>query len=296
MYKIAAFFLLSIVCAIMLNFFSIKISTPKIVSPKKSQINIDIGKYEIKADGYIVYDLDNNEILLEKNSSFTYPTASISKIVSALVAYQYFSKGDEIQITKKDLNVYANTDLKIGDKWDAEELLKFSLIESSNIGITAIQRHVEESTGYDFFDLVKQYQQDKNLNQSYFTNSTGLDIHLGLSSAKSSPKDIVSILKLSIEELSDIIYDTGIYSKKFYTVDNRLFKATNTNILTKKFNNIFISKTGYTDLAGGNLAVVINIKSSKIAIVVLSSTFKERFSDVEKLINIVTDYKKLNDI
>ena len=75
-----------------------------------------------------------------------------------------------------------------------------------------------------------------------------------------------------------------------------MFKATNTNILTKKFNNIFISKTGYTDLAGGNLAVVINIKSSKIAIVVLSSTFKERFSDVEKLINIVTDYKKLNDI
>ena len=296
MYKIIVFFLSSLVCVILLNFFSIKINTPEIVSLKKSQINIDISKYKIKADGYIVYDLDNNEILLEKNSSFTYPTASISKIVSALVAHQYFSKGDEIEITTQDLNVYANTDLKVGDRWDAEELLKFSLIESSNIGITAIQRHVEEVTGYDFFDLVKKYQQDKNLNQSYFTNSTGLDIHLGLSSAKSSPKDIVSILKLSIEELSDIIYDTGIYSKKFYTVDKRLFEATNTNILTKKFNNIFISKTGYTDLAGGNLAIVINIKNSKIAIVVLSSTFEERFNDVEKLINIVINHKKLNDI
>ena len=285
-----------LVCAILLNFLSIKINIPEIVSSKKSQINIDVSKYEIKADGYIVYDLDTNEILLEKNSSFTYPTASISKIFSALVAYQYFSQGDEIQIKEQDLNVYANTDLKAGDKWDAEELLKFSLIESSNIGITAIQRHVEENTGYDFFDLVKKYQQDKNLNQSYFINSTGLDIHLGLSSAKSSPKDVVSILKLSIDELSDIIYDTGIYSKNFYTVDGRLFKATNTNLLTKKFNNIFISKTGYTDLAGGNLAIVINIKNSKIAIVVLSSTFEERFNDAEKLINIVSNYKKLNDI
>ena len=57
--------------------------------------------------------------------------------------------------------LYANTDLKAGDKWDAEELLKFSLIESSNIGITAIQRHVEENTGYDFFDLVKNINKIK---------------------------------------------------------------------------------------------------------------------------------------
>ena len=105
MYKVVIFFLSSIICTILLNFLSIKINIPEIVSSKKSQINIDVSKYEIKADGYIVYDLDTNEILLEKNSSFTYPTASISKIFSALVAYQYFSQGDEIQIKEQDLNV-----------------------------------------------------------------------------------------------------------------------------------------------------------------------------------------------
>ena len=281
---------------ISLYFFSIKREIPKIESKEINKIEINIDKYNIKAKGYLVYDIDQDILLLEKNSSITYPTASISKLLSTLVAYQHIDDKDIVVIEKKDLNVSANTNLKIGDSWYVKELLKFSLIESSNIGITAIERYVEEKTGVDFFDLVKEYQKSKKLNQSYFTNSTGLDVHSGLSSAKSSPKDVVSLLRLSIDELSDIIYDTGIYTKDFYTTNGKKYKATNTNKLTKKLNNIFVSKTGFTSLAGGNLAILINIENSKIAIVVMSSTVKERFNDVEKLVNIVKKYKNPNNI
>ena len=296
MIKVIFFFVLTILFVVSLYFFSIKREIPKTESKTINKIEINIDEYVIKAEGYLVYDIDKDLLLLEKNSSITYPTASISKLLSALVAYQYINDEDVVTIGKKDLTVYANTTLKTGDSWYVKELLKFSLIESSNIGITAIERYVEEKTGSDFFDLVGEYQKNKKLNQSYFINSTGLDIHSGLSSAKSSAKDIVSLLRLSIDELPDIIYDTGIYSKNFYTIDGKEYKATNTNKLTKKFNNIFVSKTGFTNLAGGNLAILINIGNSKIAIVVMSSTAKERFNDAEKLVNIVKKYKNVNNI
>ena len=52
MYKVVIFFLSSIICTILLIFF---VHYTEIVSSKKSQINIDVSKYEIKADGYTLY-------------------------------------------------------------------------------------------------------------------------------------------------------------------------------------------------------------------------------------------------
>jgi len=49
---------------------------------------------------------------------------------------------------------------------------------------------------------------------------------------------------------------------------------------------ILLSKTGYTDLAGGNLVVVFDAGiNHRVAVVVLGSTQTARFTDVEKLIH-----------
>jgi D-alanyl-D-alanine carboxypeptidase len=46
-----------------------------------------------------------------------------------------------------------------------------------------------------------------------------------------------------------------------------------------------MSKTGYTDLAGGNLAVVFDAGiGHPVAVVVLGSTKEERFTDVQRLV------------
>ena len=48
------------------------------------------------------------------------------------------------------------------------------------------------------------------------------------------------------------------------------------------------SKTGYTDAAGGNLAVLVNLNVNKpIVIVVLGSTVDGRFQDVNRLHNAI---------
>ena len=46
-----------------------------------------------------------------------------------------------------------------------------------------------------------------------------------------------------------------------------------------------MGKTGYTDLAGGNLAIVFEVGPARpVAIVVLHSSLQGRFDDVRKLV------------
>ena len=64
----------------------------------------------------------------------------------------------------------------------------------------------------------------------------------------------------------------------------------NTNDLVDQIPGMIGSKTGYTDLAGGNLVLLVDIGiDHPIAIAVLGSTRDERFSDVKKLIDATTN-------
>ena len=61
--------------------------------------------------------------------------------------------------------------------------------------------------------------------------------------------------------------------------------ARNTNQETGKFPLLIASKTGYTDLAGGNLALAFDAGFNRpIIIVVLGSSYEGRFADAEKLV------------
>ena len=59
----------------------------------------------------------------------------------------------------------------------------------------------------------------------------------------------------------------------------------NTNEIVERLPAVIASKTGFTDLANGNLAIVFEAGPVRpIAIVVLGSTQKDRFTDVERLV------------
>ena len=70
----------------------------------------------------------------------------------------------------------------------------------------------------------------------------------------------------------------------------------NTNQIVNSLPNIVGSKTGFTEVAGGNLAVVIDpALNTPVVIVVLGSSKDGRFKDVERLTNATLDYLTLQD-
>ena len=69
------------------------------------------------------------------------------------------------------------------------------------------------------------------------------------------------------------------------SLEGRSYTLKNTNPYVSTVPGLRLSKTGFTDLAGGNLAIVFDAGlNHPIAIVVLGSTREERFTDVDTLV------------
>ena len=75
-----------------------------------------------------------------------------------------------------------------------------------------------------------------------------------------------------------------------------IHKTKNTDELVNEIPGLIAGKTGYSDLAGGNLAVIFDAGfDHPLAVVVLGSTSEGRFNDVKQLVAAAVKYCQ-NDI
>ena len=247
--------------------------------------HLEIGD-EVIGRSAIIYDLNAEKVIAGKNISTPVPIASITKLAAAAVAYELLNSEDVTQITNEDLKVTANTPLQIGEQWETLDLLEFSLITSSNIGIHAVGRTVEQKTGRPLVDLMNEFAKEQGLVQTHFINATGLDAHIGLSGSESSAIDIVHIMGFVLEKAPALAYATTRKRKDFFSFGGSKYTAVNTNYDIESYPNALLSKTGFTTIAGGTLAVVVEIKKRPVVIITLQSTKEGRFFDVRELANI----------
>ena len=116
-------------------------------------------------------------------------------------------------------------------------------------------------------------------------NLTGLDIDEKTPSNLGSAKSIAEVYYHFYENYNFLFQDT-----KF----SKIGDLENTNKNSDKTFGLMSSKTGFTDLAGGNLIIVSSpTPDKKYIIVILGSTKEGRFSDVQKLNNILPFLPKM---
>ena len=74
------------------------------------------------------------------------------------------------------------------------------------------------------------------------------------------------------------------------TLNGPLSGVPNTNTALNQFVGLSGSKTGFTDLAGGNLAIIFDVSLGKpVVIVVLGSCKEGRFEDMRKLYDLTKE-------
>ena len=203
----------------------------------------------LEAKAVLVFDLAKNEPIFELNSNTQLPLASLTKIMTIVVAEE---------ITTKDIS----------------KLIDTALTQSSNEAASALA-----STNGNFIDLMNKKAEELNLNQTYFLNETGLDISKELSGAYGSANDVVKLISYALKNNPDLFEATTNNS------------SLNTNPYASTTTLLIASKTGLTDLAGGNLAVVFDAGfNHPIISVALGSSEKGRFLDTQKLIEITFKY------
>ncbi len=206
----------------------------------------------LEARAVYVFDLAGNKPLFGFNENAQLPLASLTKIMTVVVAKE---------ITTKDISKLINT----------------TLMQSSNEAASALA--LMDS---NFINLMNQKAKELNLNQTYFLNGTGLDISKNLSGGYGSAKDIAKLLIYAVANNPHLFEATTINS----TVNTNPYATTTTELIA--------SKTGFTDLAGGNLAVVFDAGlDHPIIAVVLGSSKEGRFKDIQKLIETTFKYLSL---
>jgi len=250
----------------------------------------------------IVWDVHNQQAIYEKRADEVVPLASITKIMTALTALDLIPQQTVVSINSEALLQEGASGLLPNEKWNLKDLIDFSLIESSNDGIAAVASSagaltegLPQERGFgkrSFIDLMNERAQEIGLSDMHFLNESGLDIHDETEGgAFGSARDVAKMFSFVLQYKPEILEPTVTKEKIFVSLDGVEHRAENTNTILEYLPNLLGSKTGYTDIAGGNLAVVIDPGiNNPFVIVVLGSTFNERFSDVVTLSQATLEY------
>lgn len=236
----------------------------------------------LQAKAVYVYDVQTKKVLYQKNADIPLPLASLTKVMTAIVASERLDSNKQITINSQALKEEGDSGLKEGEKWDLKKLLSYMLVVSSNDGAQSVASVITGATS--FVDTMNQKAQDIGLSTMHFSNPTGLDNkEETMAGAYASAKDMAELFKYAVEHHLDIFKNTS-YETKEFSSDTTKHTAKNTDIIVNDIPNVLASKTGYTDLAGGNLGVVFDRGLNQpVVIVVLGSTYDSRFTDVLSL-------------
>ena len=251
----------------------------------------------LSAKAAVVYDATTGQVLFQKNAEAQVPLASLTKIMLAVTARDLLPKDATIAIDAKFLKETGDTGLREGQEWTLKNILDKTLVESSNDGAAAIagayaafEKNTStssvESVESRFLGAMNAKAHSLGLSQTYFLNVTGLDVNSTISGGYGSAKDVAKLLSYAVKTYPDVFEATSYEEITVSSIGKTKYKVENTDTIISEIPGLIASKTGYTDLAGGNLAVLFDVGPMRpIAIVVLGSTEDGRFSDTLALVN-----------
>ncbi len=247
---------------------------------------------KLSAKSAYVYDVLKNKVIFEKNELAQLPLASITKLMMALTASDLVPQDSRITIKKEFLEEEGDTGLLANESWRMKDLLDFSLVASSNDGARSLASVIGamnlNTTDYDlgrkeFISKMNEEAQKLGLKQTYFINEDGLDVG-DTSGGYGSAIDVAKLMQYILINKPDLLEATKYSSISVPSLTEE-HTAKNTNTDVADIPGLIASKTGYTDLAGGNLAVAFDLSIGRpIIVVVLGSTIDGRFEDVSKLV------------
>lgn len=248
----------------------------------------------LEAKSAFVLDVVNNKVLYSKNPNQPLPLASLTKVMTAITTKESVKEDSPIIITRDYLTPDGDSGFVPGEKWKVADLLDFTLLTSSNDGAKALAaasaisvfgNQAEGEKGEKLFvSLMNEKATKIGLSNSRFFNEHGLDRSMDKGGAYGSAEDMARLFEYAIINHSGLL-DATKYDLLGFLSNQKSYLGTNTNKFVDSVPNLIASKTGFTDLAGGNLVIVFDPGLNRPIIVsVLGSTEDGRFNDVLKLV------------
>lgn len=233
----------------------------------------------LEAKAVFVFDASKNAPLFELNAEIQLPLASLAKIMTAIIAEENLPSNLLIEIPEEAILMEGDNGFIAGQRWSISDLKDAMLLVSSNDAAFAIAYELNNKLGGDFVSLMNKKTKEIGLKQTYFLNPTGLDFSKNAAGAYGSAKDTAKMLLYAVKNHYSLMEITRL---KNAVIGRMEFE--NTDKIINDLPGFMAGKTGFGDLAGGNLAVVVDKGyGHPIVIVVLGSTLEGRFNDVKTL-------------
>ena len=181
---------------------------------------------------------------------------------------------------------------------DTNTILDFFINEAtrikgkSDIKVPEKTKFMADNIGrIEFVKKMNEKAQSFGLAQTYFYNENGLDTEDTLPGAVGSAKDMAMLMEYILKNHPEIVESTKHGSFKIESLNNISHYAKNTNVDIDKIPGVIASKTGYTNLAGGNLVIAMDpFLGRPIIISVFGSTYDGRFDDISKIVDATMKY------
>ncbi len=272
-----------------------RVRRENISSPTKVVYTDPFEHMHISAKAAYVFDMRTDKVLYAKNENDRLPLASLVKVMTALVAIELAPDYSTIVVTREAVETDGDSGLQVGEHWSLKKLIDFSLTSSSNDGMRAVGLALgalgssttsPEAIEEDFVREMNKKADKLQLKNTYFFNDTGLDETGKKSGAYGSAKDMARLVAYILSNHPNLMSATKEAVVSVTSEENTLHRARNTDLIVNDIPGIKASKTGFTDLAGGNLVIAFDPELGRpIVISVLGSTEAGRFQDMLKLVD-----------
>ena len=256
------------------------------------------GDVSLKAKSAIIYSIKDHKIIFGKMPKYVLPLASITKVMTTIVAMENSSADSVVAIRKEDLEEDSDNGLLVGEKWAQDELVKFMLFNSSNDAASAIAFKVGGEIGGNGLNnkeiFVKKMNEKAKLlgmYNTFFKNETGLDVGILEPGAFGTTADVAKLFDYALSKNKTLFIPTSFSTYVFTSLGGIQHNVANINLFVSSFPHLLASKTGLTESAGGNLAIFFDPQiGDSFVVVVLGSTKEGRFSDAIYLANLASKY------
>lgn len=239
----------------------------------------------------VVYDLSTGRAIFEKNADKQLPLASLTKLLTTYAAVSTLDANSPVTISENAVAQEGDSGLVAGQTFAFKDLARFALVASSNDAAAAIAETAAKKQAVSGRSLLASAAAAAGLTQTYALNGTGLDESDHVSGGYGSASDVARLAGELLAKAPAIATATIEPSVTVSDYQGNVHKLPNTNQDIVHVPAPLLSKTGFTDLAGGNLVVVFDAGiNHPVAVVVLGSTRDGRFTDVEKLVSRTLDH------
>lgn len=226
----------------------------------------------------VIADLTTGDYYLNMHADERWPMASLSKLMTAVVASDLLSSTTQVTITSSMTAVDPTEHiLNVGDTYTVSDLLRVMLLPSNNIAAEALAEYYGRA---QFLAAMNAKAQAWGMTSTYYDDPSGLS-----AANESDGSDLLKLAQHIYVQYPEILAITRMPSATVLNV------STNQSVVVTSINQFagqadFIGgKTGFTDQADGNLLSIFSYEGRPVFILVLGIDDGVRFNATEELYN-----------